>query len=341
MDFNTDNLLKVDDIITISHEDLLSIHNKNLATVEAFCDEMRTSAENKTQKTKAKKKSKDLLFNLKYNQDKEMNIWLSKHTEHKKNSTFESKEEEEDDTSPEALLKHINLNSNTTPKNTTLNTENNQEERKPKKNRQKERKLRKKIEHERLQKEAAEEAALLPNLKKIEEEALNLRCKSLELKQEEIKADGHCLYYSILDQLKQRHSASMFSDYAIPKSFKFFNEPAAFYENLNIQTLRQLNVSYLKENKEKYELILFDESTDELQDFDKYCEKMENTAAWGGEIELAIFTKIFNSKIFILQENSQYYIGDDSDFKNPELKLIYFKHTFTLGEHYGSLRDLK
>lgn len=349
MIFDSETLLKVENIDLINYDFLLSIHDKNVSIIETFCKSLSEAAVNKTQKTKAKKQIKDIKFKLKYNQDKEMREWISKHPEHDIESNLGSDDDDDDDVediSPEALLKHIDLSDHETKKKSEANSvenvqKDNAEEFKVKRNRQKERKLRKQQELEKLKLEAAKEAALLPDLKKIEADALLIKCKELGLKQQEIRADGHCLYYSILDQLTQRHLPNMFSSYSIPKSFKFFDKPEDFYGNLNVELLRQLNVSYLKENKEVYEFLLFDDNSSKLMDFDNYCDKMENTAAWGGEIELSVFSKIFNCQIFIMQQDTHYSIGDDEEAKNPEFKLVYYKHTFTLGAHYGSLRDEK
>lgn len=343
MVFDTESLLKVENLDLINFDSLLSIHDKNVSIIDTFCKSLSEAAINKTQKTKAKKQIKDIKFTLKYNQDKELKEWISKHPEHHTERNLESDDAVED-ISPEALLKHIDLNKDESKgKSEEIHAENtqkdNSEEFKFKRNRQKERKLKKQQELERLKLEAAKEAALLPDLKKMEADALLIKCNDLGLKQQKIRADGHCLYYSILDQIIQRHSPDMFNSYSIPKSFKFSDKPEDFYGNLNVEVLRQLNVSYLKENKDVYEFLLFDDNSSNLIAFDEYCDKMESTAAWGGEIELSIFSKIFNCKIFIMQQDTQYSIGDDEEFQNTELKLVYYKHTFTLGAHYGSLRD--
>lgn len=55
----------------------------------------------------------------------------------------------------------------------------------------------------RLQDEAEEEAKNLPNLRKLENEAIDLAAKALDLEVYEIPPDGHCLYSSIADQLSE------------------------------------------------------------------------------------------------------------------------------------------
>ncbi|XBW37225.1 hypothetical protein QEN19_002808 [Hanseniaspora menglaensis] len=336
MNFDSTSLLAVHDFHAISFDDLLSLHSKNIATAQAFCEKLKAATVNKTQKTKAKKQTKDIMFNVKYMNDKQMKEWLSKHPDHQNNLSDNS---DSDDTSPEALLKLLDINREVIKIPVNLIADAFQEEIKPRRNRQKDRKLKKQQELEELQRQTAEETALMPDLKKNEAEALNYKCNKLGLTQQIIKADGHCLYYAVLDQLEQRHSKQHFSSYNLPKKFEFCNDPEGFYRNLNAKTLRNLNVSYLKANRELFELMVFDDNTNKLQDFDVYCEKMENSGAWGGEIELSVFSKIFGCKIFILQESTQYSIGDEEMASNPELKLIYYKHTFALGEHYGSLRD--
>ena len=57
------------------------------------------------------------------------------------------------------------------------------------------------------------------------------------------------------------------------------------------QDIRQMAAHQLRENQEDYKAFMIDETTgdamtDEL--YDEYCRKVEETAEWGGELEVWI-----------------------------------------------------
>ena len=331
MEFDEALLNSNADLTNVSLNELCKIHEKTKAETDKYSNLLLENARNKTQKTKAKKSIKDINFKLSYYQNKEIQEWKALHPEYTIDNEYASSDE---DISPEDLLKHISevkIEDKPAPAQATVLKG-------PKKNRQKERKLRKQAEMEEQRKQAEVEASHLPDLKKIEREELDKKCTELKLVQEEILADGNCLFYSIVNQLKTRHASDLFDTYHIPKTFAYDNKPDFFYEHLSQTLLRELVVSYLQENKESYQYALFNEATDDLYDFDEYCSMMKDTSAWGGEVELSIIAQIFQCKIFIMQQNSSFEIGD-ATLPNPTLKLVYYKHTLALGEHYASLID--
>ena len=64
----------------------------------------------------------------------------------------------------------------------------------------------------------------------------------------------------------------------------------------------------------------------------------EHTAQWGGEIEILALSHVFDCPISILMSGRSVQVYNE-DGKNAELKLVYYKHSYSLGEHYNSLHD--
>lgn len=205
---------------------------------------------------------------------------------------------------------------------------------KKRRNRQKERLAKREAEIERMRREAQDEADQQPDLKKIEQEALDKLCSVLRLKQVDIQPDGHCLFNSILDQLKLRHSAKVM-EYNFPKGYDGKRD----VKDMDVYSLRRLSCSYVRENKDDFIPYLFDETTFSIKDVDEYTNSMESTAQWGGDVELLALSKIFNCCISVLMcGRSTLKVNEEGS--NEELKLVYYKHSYTLGEHYNSLHDM-
>lgn len=329
MEFDESLIHSKADLTSISINELKQIHERNNEEAENFTQLLLANCSNKTQKSKAKKTIKEIKFKLSFYQNKEIQEWNTLHPEHKDDATDYSSE---DEVSPEELLKHISeieLNHKPIP---VVDAS-----RPPKKNRQKERKLRKQAELDEQRRQAELEASQLPDLKSLEQKKLAAKCDEMNAVQEEIKADGNCLFYSVVNQLKARHSCDLFDTYNIPSSF-VCDDTSMFIDSLTQKVLRELVVCYLQENKNHFQDLLFNEETDDLYDFDEYCTMMKETSAWGGEVELSIISEIFRCKIFVLQQDTSFEIGN-SKLPNPDLKLVYYKHTLALGEHYGSLID--
>lgn len=330
MEFDESLIHSKADLENIALDDLKQIHQRNNQQAEKYTQLLLANASNKTQKTKAKKTMKDIKFKLNFYQNKEIQDWNKLHPNHKEDDDSSSEEE----VSPEELLKHISdikLDKEPMPAANEI-------EKPQKRNRQKERKMRKQAELDEQRRQAELEASQLPDLKKLEHDKLTAKCDEMNVSQEEIKADGNCLFYSVVNQIKTRHSCDLFDTYTIPNNFSYKDNSKLFFESLSQGLLRELVVCYLQENKDKFQFLLFNGETDDLYDFDEYCSMMKNTSAWGGEVELSIISEIVRCKLFILQQDTSFEIGSN-ELPNPTLKLVYYKHTLALGEHYGSLID--
>lgn len=149
----------------------------------------------------------------------------------------------------------------------------------------------------------------------LEIKAINKILKSRTLGLHIIKSDGDCLYNSIRHQL-ELHRVSH-----------------------TIETLRKIAADYIRVNKD--ELICYMPSSrgDDIMsqdEFDDYCHQVENTKAWGSQIEIQALSNALKLKIEVLQAQGRPTISG-ADFPNaPHLIVTYHRHFYRLGEHYNS-----
>lgn len=226
--------------------------------------------------------------------------------------------QEDEDVTPEELLEQLSLEKERevpADRETAIVTG---EPQKRRRNRQKERLARRDAEVARMKEEARLEAAQQPDLKKIEQDAIDQLCLVNHVKQHDIIPDGHCLFASILDQLRLRHGGSS--------------------SELSVSDLRSLACEYIRQHSDDFTPYMFDEETLQLKDIDSYTQEMETTAKWGGEVEIVALSRHFDCPISIMMSGRPTHVVNDTGAK-PELKLVYYKHTYALGEHYNSLHD--
>lgn len=153
------------------------------------------------------------------------------------------------------------------------------------------------------------------SVRQLEVKAINKILKSRHLTLSVIKSDGDCLYNSIRHQL-ERHNM--------------------FY---SIDTLRKIAADYIRANKD--ELICYmpssrGEDIMSQEEFEDYCHQVENTKAWGSQIEIQALSNSLKLKIEVLQGQGRPTISG-ADFPNaPHLIVTYHRHFYGLGEHYNS-----
>ncbi|CAG8551460.1 3010_t:CDS:2, partial [Acaulospora colombiana] len=191
--------------------------------------------------------------------------------------------------------------------------------RKPKINRQQERKRRKAAKLAEMQREAEEDANNQVNMREVELNAIKDLAERMGLIVEEIVPDGHCLYNAISDQLRIR--------YQMEADYKKIRKGVAAYMRNNVDEF----VAFIP-NTQDGELC-------SLEQFNKYCDDIENTAVWGGEIELRAISKVYKVPVHIVQMDSPLLKMSDDEFPGKEPMTISFhRYMYGLGAHYNSLR---
>ncbi|KAK8152965.1 hypothetical protein BKA80DRAFT_314121 [Phyllosticta citrichinensis] len=224
----------------------------------------------------------------------------------------------------------ISSNSNTPPASDGAATPDTQDQGpKRKGNRQKARLARRAAEQEAIAAEAAAETQSMPDLRKKERESLLAQFEKLGLKEQVIRADGHCLYSAIADQmasqgldLKPRIEPTVIDQGdKKPEGYKAVRSAAADWISSHSDDF----VPFLEEP------------------LDAYVVKVRDTGEWGGHMELIALARTYGVNIKILHADGRVDTiepGEEGQARGEakDLWLAYYKHGFGLGEHYNSLR---
>lgn len=153
------------------------------------------------------------------------------------------------------------------------------------------------------------------------QEGLKLRQKLVEkhLQIREISSDGHCMYRAVEDQLTERSTT------------------------LRLKELRAQTAQYMRSHADDFLPFLTDPNSGDMytaDEFEKYCNDVADTAAWGGQLELKALSQVLQLPIEVIQaESPSIIIGEEYD--KPPITLIYMRHAYGLGEHYNSVEPLK
>lgn len=289
-------------------EELLSKQKKEVKDLQATVTGMKKQANKKTRK-QVVKRCQELEDSLKL-----------KHEDEKKKYLMEANgvvdDEENDEVSPEQLLAQLTLEK-ASENQADLDTPETEVKAQPKKrNRQKERLARREEEKNKIRSDAAKEAEGQTDYRAIELKSLGQLCDKLGLAQHDIKPDGNCLFASIADQLELRHGT-----------------------NATVSELRKRVAKHIGQHESQFQPFLFNEQTLEMGSVGEYVARIQQNGEWGGDIEILALANEFNCPVSVLISGSAAHRVNEQG-EEPELKLVYYKHAYGLGEHYNSLRDV-
>ena len=193
-------------------------------------------------------------------------------------------------------------------------------------NRQKARLARRAAKQEATAAQASKDAANLPNLRDQERGAMLEEFTVRNLKEKDIRPDGHCLYAAIADQL-----ADAKIDWE-PREGIDGNSKDIQLANPGYRIIRQVTASYISHHPDDF--LPFME-----QPLQQYVQTIRDTAEWGGHLELMALAQAYGVTINVLQGDGKVEkIGCGEDSSDKQLWLAYYRHSFGLGEHYNSLR---
>lgn len=184
---------------------------------------------------------------------------------------------------------------------------------------QKRRDKRAALEKERETRIAEAEVENLTGSRHLENLKLKEKLAERHLQIKEISSDGHCMYRAVEDQLMVRGCA------------------------LGLKELRAQTAQYMRSHADDFLPFLTDPNTGDMytaDEFEKYCNDVADTAAWGGQLELKALSQVLQLPIEVIQaESLSIIIGEEYD--RPPITLIYMRHAYGLGEHYNSVEPLK
>ncbi|ORY85761.1 hypothetical protein BCR37DRAFT_377477 [Protomyces lactucae-debilis] len=162
--------------------------------------------------------------------------------------------------------------------------------------------------------EAREEVSAMPDHKSIEASKVASKVKARSLEEFDIKADGHCLYSAFADQL-------------------------GLHRNLQVdyKELRKQTASFIREHSDDFSPFLQFEAGEPVT-VEAYAKEIEETARWGGEMEILALARKFEVSVSVVQA-----AGDDLVYEGKhetKLSLARYQHMYSLGAHFNSLRPM-
>uniref|UniRef100_A0A7S1PJJ9 OTU domain-containing protein n=1 Tax=Percolomonas cosmopolitus TaxID=63605 RepID=A0A7S1PJJ9_9EUKA len=194
------------------------------------------------------------------------------------------------------------------------------------------------LEEQKEREKLIEQAQNDPNsAKNMENEAIRNLLMGRNQMVQEIQADGHCLYRAVADQLVQRRIAIPGGEHTERGVQERESMPT-------YSTIRRIAAEYLRKHQEDYLPFLGLENDSE---YEGYVDKVENSAEWGGQIELQALAHALNVPIRVIQSTQPNEIAidpvekSDMERRPTPIFLTYHKHLYASGEHYNSVRDTR
>ncbi|XP_004535020.1 OTU domain-containing protein 6B [Ceratitis capitata] len=161
---------------------------------------------------------------------------------------------------------------------------------------------------------AAEDAKYAP--KAVEGRTIQTKLLERQLALHNIPSDGDCLYNAVRHQLSQNGLTAH-----------------------SVQELRKETANYIRAHKDTLICYMTNPKTGELlteAEFEQYCNSVQKTPAWGGQIELKALSSILKVPIEVLQAEGPPTVQGADEFSGPNLIITYHRHMYSLGEHYNS-----
>ncbi|EZA61652.1 hypothetical protein DMN91_009923 [Ooceraea biroi] len=172
-------------------------------------------------------------------------------------------------------------------------------------------------EKERNQRIIEQEALNVFGKRNVEMEAIKKILLERNLMVYEIPSDGHCLYNAVAHQLKINGETL-----------------------LSLHDLRTKTAEYLRENMNDFLPFLSNPDSDDLltpEEYERYCNDVAETSAWGGAVELQVLSRILKCPIEVIQATGTPYIVGEEYSNGKKVTLTYHRHMYELGAHYNSV----
>jgi len=199
----------------------------------------------------------------------------------------------------------------------------------------------------RREKKAAKEKERINEIERQEEEnqhgARNVEAAKIKeilesrgLLLQEIPSNGDCLFAGLVQQLRLRQVDS------------------------SVKSLRKAATDELRGNSSDYLPFLSHPVTGDMLNeaqFEKYCNDMQQTPAWGGQVELRALSQALKLPIEVVQSDGPSMVVGEEFVKNlsngdsvgdnlekalkgeNKLILTYHRHAYGLGEHYNAVKS--
>lgn len=203
--------------------------------------------------------------------------------------------------------------------------------RKKKPNRAKARLARRAAETSAIIAQAEREAASAPNPRALERERMATQLELHKLALHEIRADGHCLYAAVADQLATRELG------VTPRiEVTIAGSESAGQAQGGYKAVRYAAADWIQAHPDNFAGFMEDALPEHVR-------KIRETAEWGGHVELLALAQTYGITICVLHSDGRVDRMEAEEKEGKEGKEIwlgYYKHSHGLGEHYNSLRKI-
>lgn len=198
--------------------------------------------------------------------------------------------------------------------------------RKKKPNRAKERLARRAAEQAAVIAEAEREAANAPNPREVERERMAGQLERHKLALHEIRADGHCLYAAVSDQLKSR-------ELGLEPKIRVTVAEEEKDDTSGYKKVRYAAADWIQSHGDDFVGFMEDPLPEHVR-------KIKETGEWGGHLELLALARTYGMRICVLHSDGRVdkIQPEEEGQELQEIWLGYYKHSHGLGEHYNSLR---
>ncbi|KAI9861581.1 MAG: hypothetical protein M1813_005191 [Trichoglossum hirsutum] len=270
-------------------EKLQATHKKEQRDLQARITQKKKSATKKTRKG-INEECDALERQLKEKQDREVaEIAGEESTDSISNDVVEDEPEETDISplpdQPNNIQKSLESLSITSPLPSVKS------ERPRKQNRQKARLARRVAEQEASAARAAEEAANLPDLREQERIAMLKEFEIHRLSEKEVRADGHCLYSAIADQLAE---LGMTLEPRVAPATTANGVEESGDGLPGYSRVRMVAAKFISEHPDDFVPFL-------EEPLSEYIHKIRDTAEWGGQLEILALARAYEVQINVLQ----------------------------------------
>ncbi len=153
-----------------------------------------------------------------------------------------------------------------------------------------------------------EKAEAGPDPRHVELNLINEHLRPMGLYVHEVQSDGNCLYRAVAMAL-----------YAMERQF---------------MDLRATAANHLRDNKLEFLPFL---ETEDANDFEGYCFRVESTAQWGGDLEIRVLSEALAQPIEVHQAGSDPLLFGDNSCGTTLLRISYHKTYYALGAHYNAI----
>jgi OTU domain-containing protein 6 len=309
-------------------EALQSRHRKEQRDLVSRVTQKKKQASKKTRKG-VNDECERLERELKERQERELAVLNGEAPE--EDAPEPEEEPEEDVQDVQEAVQSLSINGNT-PASSTNGEEDAEAGRKKKANRAKARLARRAAEQNAIIADAEREAANAPNPREIERERMAQQLEKHKLALHEIRADGHCLYAAVADQLTTRElSLQPRIPITTIQGEGEGNAKEAY------KTVRHAAADFLQTHADEYNGFTEDPLPEHIR-------KIRETGEWGGHLELLALARTYGLRICVLHSDGRVdkiETEEDGEGKEKEeIWLGYYKHSHGLGEHYNSLRKV-